>query len=128
MKGVAGTTDRREPCSVLPRPLSNIVQRRGVRIRVEGRADRENWPAGRRRFRGQSQQLAEHLSDEALTGRELDVLRHVKNGDRNRDIAENLFVSEHTIKIHVKHILEKLGANDRTHAVTVAARRGFIHF
>jgi DNA-binding NarL/FixJ family response regulator len=71
-------------------------------------------------------QLAEHLSDEQLTSRELDVLRHVTEGSRNRDIAERLFVSEHTVKIHIKHILEKLGASDRTHAIAIAARRGFI--
>jgi DNA-binding NarL/FixJ family response regulator len=72
--------------------------------------------------------LAEHFSDEPLTGRELDVLRHVTEGNRNRDIAKRLFVSEHTIKIHIKHILEKLGASDRTHAIAIASRRGFIHF
>ena len=72
--------------------------------------------------------LAEHFSDEPLTGRELDVLRHVTEGNRNRVIAKRLFVSEHTIKIHIKHILEKLGASDRTHAIAIASRRGFIHF
>lgn len=71
--------------------------------------------------------LAEHLSDEKLTNRELDVLTHVKEGNRNRDIAERLFLSEHTVKVHLKHILGKLGASDRTHAITIAARRGFIH-
>jgi DNA-binding NarL/FixJ family response regulator len=71
--------------------------------------------------------LAEHLSDEKLTTRELDVLTHVKEGNRNRDIADRLFLSEHTVKVHLKHILDKLGANDRTHAITIAARRGFIH-
>jgi DNA-binding NarL/FixJ family response regulator len=71
--------------------------------------------------------LVEHLSDEKLTTRELDVLTHVKEGNRNRDIAERLFLSEHTVKVHLKHILGKLGASDRTHAITIAARRGFIH-
>jgi DNA-binding NarL/FixJ family response regulator len=85
--------------------------------------------SGRKRVHPEiASHLAEHLSDEPLTNRELDVLRHVKDGNRNRDIAERLFVSEHTVKIHVKHILEKLGAVDRTHAVAIAARRGFIHF
>ena len=72
-------------------------------------------------------QLAEHISDEQLTSREIDVLRQVIEGNRNRDIAERLFVSEHTVKTHLKHILGKLGASDRTHAITIAARRGFIH-
>jgi DNA-binding NarL/FixJ family response regulator len=70
--------------------------------------------------------LAEHLSDEVLTEREKDVLKHVAGGNRNRDIAERLFISEETVKVHVKHIMEKLGANDRTEAVTIALRRGII--
>jgi DNA-binding NarL/FixJ family response regulator len=70
--------------------------------------------------------LAEHLSDEALTAREIDVLKHVAGGNRNRDIAERLYISEETVKVHVKHIMEKLGANDRTQAVAIAVRRGII--
>jgi DNA-binding NarL/FixJ family response regulator len=71
-------------------------------------------------------QLAEHLSDEALTAREIDVLRHIAGGNRNRDIAERLYISEETVKVHVKHIMEKLGASDRTQAVAIAVRRGII--
>ena len=71
-------------------------------------------------------QLAEHLSDEALTPREIDVLRHVSGGNRNRDIAERLFISEETVKVHIKHIMEKLGATDRTQAIAIAVRRGII--
>ena len=71
-------------------------------------------------------QLVEHISDEQLTTREIEVLRQVIEGNRNRDIAERLFVSEHTVKTHLKHILGKLGASDRTHAMTIAARRGII--
>jgi DNA-binding NarL/FixJ family response regulator len=70
--------------------------------------------------------LAEHMSDEALTAREIDVLRHVAGGNRNRDIAERLYISEETVKVHVKHIMEKLGASDRTQAVAIAVRRGII--
>jgi DNA-binding NarL/FixJ family response regulator len=70
--------------------------------------------------------LAEHYSDEALTGREIDVLRHIGGGNRNRDIAERLFISEETVKVHIKHIMEKLGATDRTQAVAIAVRRGII--
>jgi DNA-binding NarL/FixJ family response regulator len=70
--------------------------------------------------------LAEHLSDEALTPREIDVLRHIGGGNRNRDIADRLFISEETVKVHIKHIMEKLGATDRTQAITIAVRRGII--
>lgn len=70
--------------------------------------------------------LAEHVSDAALTERERDVLTHLAGGNRNRDIAERLFISEDTVKVHVKHIMEKLGAIDRTEAVTIALRRGII--
>ncbi len=83
--------------------------------------------AGKKRVPAElAAQLAEHLSDEALTEREVDVLRHVAGGNRNRDIAERLFISEETVKVHVKHIMEKLGANDRTQAVAIAVRRGII--
>jgi len=71
-------------------------------------------------------ELAEHLSDEALTPREVEVLRHVADGNRNKDIAERLFISEETVKVHVKHVMEKLGASDRTEAVAIAIRRGII--
>jgi DNA-binding NarL/FixJ family response regulator len=71
--------------------------------------------------------LAEHLGEEALTARELDVLRELAGGNRNRDIAQRLFISEETVKVHVKHILEKLSAKDRTDAVAIALRRGIIH-
>ena len=71
--------------------------------------------------------LAEHLGDELLTERERDVLRHVATGSRNRDIGERLLISEETVKVHIKHIMEKLGASDRTEAVTIAVRRGIIH-
>jgi DNA-binding NarL/FixJ family response regulator len=70
--------------------------------------------------------LAEHYSDEALTGREVEVLAQVAGGNRNRDIAEKLFITEETVKVHVKHIMEKLGAADRTQAVAIAVRRGII--
>jgi DNA-binding NarL/FixJ family response regulator len=70
--------------------------------------------------------LAEHLSDEDLTGREIDVLRHIASGNRNRDIAEKLSISEETVKVHIKHIMDKLGASDRTQAVAIGVRRGII--
>jgi DNA-binding NarL/FixJ family response regulator len=71
-------------------------------------------------------ELAEHLSDEALTAREIDVLSRVAGGNRNRDIAEQLSISEETVKVHMKHLMEKLGASDRTQAVAIAIRRGII--
>lgn len=70
--------------------------------------------------------LAEHLGEEALTARELEVLQQVASGHRNRDIAGRLFITEETVKVHVKHIMEKLGAKDRTEAVAIALRRGII--
>jgi DNA-binding NarL/FixJ family response regulator len=71
-------------------------------------------------------QLAEHVSDDNLTAREVEVLRQVSGGNRNRDIAEILHISEETVKVHVKHIMEKLGARDRTQAIAIAVRRGII--
>ena len=72
-------------------------------------------------------QLVEHMGDEALTAREVEVLKSLAEGNRNKDIGERLFISEETVKVHIKHIMEKLGANDRTQAVAIAVRRGIIH-
>jgi DNA-binding NarL/FixJ family response regulator len=71
-------------------------------------------------------QITEHLGEEALTPREIEVLRQVAGGNRNKEIAERLFISEETVKVHVKHVMEKLGASDRTQAVAIAVRRGII--
>jgi len=71
-------------------------------------------------------QLAEHMSEEGLTAREVEVLRRVAGGNRNRDIADLLFISEETVKVHIKHIMEKLGAKDRTQAIAIGVRRGII--
>ncbi|HEY2963395.1 MAG TPA: response regulator transcription factor [Pyrinomonadaceae bacterium] len=71
-------------------------------------------------------QLAEHMSDETLTEREIEVLQEVAGGNKNREIADRLFISEETVKVHIKHIMEKLGAADRTQAVTIGVRRGII--
>ena len=73
-----------------------------------------------------AEQIAEHFGEEFLTVREIEVLRLVGGGNRNRDIAERLFISEETVKVHVKHIMEKLAASDRTEAVSIALRRGII--
>jgi DNA-binding NarL/FixJ family response regulator len=83
--------------------------------------------AGKKRVPSEiAAQLAEHLGDEALTPREIEVLQRIAGGNRNRDIAEQLFISEETVKVHIKHIMEKPGANDRTQAVAIAVRRGII--
>ena len=83
--------------------------------------------AGKKRIPQEiAEHLAEHVSDEALTPRERDVLQHVAGGNRNRDIAEQLSISEETVKVHIKHIMEKLGARDRTEAVAIGVRRGII--
>ena len=83
--------------------------------------------AGRKRIPPEvAAQLAEHMGEEALTARELEVLQQVAGGNRNRDVAGLLFIAEETVKVHVKHIMEKLGAKDRTEAVAIALRRGII--
>ena len=71
--------------------------------------------------------LAEHMDDEALTEREVEVLRCVAEGNRNREIGACLFIAEETVNVHLKHIMSKLGTNDRTQSVTIAAKRGIIN-
>jgi DNA-binding NarL/FixJ family response regulator len=70
--------------------------------------------------------MAEHHGDDALTGREIEILRQVAAGNANKMIADNFSISEQTVKAHMRNILSKLGANDRTHAVTIALQRGII--
>ena len=70
--------------------------------------------------------LAEHLGDDDLTARELDVLRLIRDGHRNKQIADQLTISENTVNFHIKNLVDKLQANDRTHAVTIALRRGLL--
>jgi len=84
--------------------------------------------AGKRKIPAEiAAHLAEHYSDDALTQREVEVLQQVAGGNRNRDIAVNLFITEETVKVHIKHIMEKLRAIDRTQAVAIGVRRGIIH-
>src|SRR5215813_7306213 len=71
-------------------------------------------------------EIAEHHSDDALTEREIEVLRLVAAGNANKIVAHHLAISEETVKAHMRSILSKLGANDRTHAVTIALKRGII--
>src|SRR5713226_10510847 len=70
--------------------------------------------------------LAEHMGEEGLTAREVEVLQQIAGGNRNQDIAQRLFISEETVKVHIKHIMEKLEASDRTQAVAIGIRRGII--
>lgn len=70
--------------------------------------------------------LAEHIGSEVLTPREVEVLALVAEGYKNAEIAGCLFISEETVKVHVKHVMEKLGASDRTRAVSIALRRGIV--
>jgi len=83
--------------------------------------------AGRKRIPpGIAAQIAEHATDTTLTRRELEVLQLIATGNPNKLVADKLSVTEDTIKMHVKSILSKLGANDRTHAVTIALKRGIM--
>lgn len=81
---------------------------------------------GRRRIQSEiAQNLAEHIDSDRLSPREIDVLRFVASGCSNKLVADNLLITEETVKGHMKNIMGKLGANDRTHAVFIALRRGF---
>ena len=70
--------------------------------------------------------LAEHMGEGTLSDREVEVLALVAAGNRNRDIGEQLCIAEETVKTHLRHILEKVGAKDRTEAIAIAVRRGII--
>jgi DNA-binding NarL/FixJ family response regulator len=70
--------------------------------------------------------IAEHMGEEDLTVRELEVLRLIRDGHRNKQIADQLHIAETTVNFHIKNLVDKLGANDRTHAVTIAVRRGLL--
>jgi len=70
--------------------------------------------------------IAEHLGEEQLTPRELEVLRLIRDGRRNKQIADKLCIAETTVNFHIKNLVDKLQANDRTHAVTIAVRRGML--
>jgi DNA-binding NarL/FixJ family response regulator len=74
-----------------------------------------------------AQTLAEHFGTEVLSRREIEVLTRIAEGNRNKDIGMQLSISEETVKAHVRHILEKLHARDRTQAVSIGIRRGIIH-
>jgi len=71
-------------------------------------------------------EMAEHHADDALTDREIEILRQVASGNANKIVADNLHISEDTVKAHLRSIFSKLDARDRTHAVTIALKRGII--
>ena len=96
-------------------PLDELV---GVIRKVH--AGRRHLPAG------VAENLAVYVGGDPLTEREVEVLSRVAEGDRNRDIGQRLGISEDTVKVHVKRIMEKLGAKDRTQAVSIGIRRGVI--
>ena len=70
--------------------------------------------------------LVAHLGDESLSARELEVLRLIRDGSKNKEIASKLEITETTVNFHIKNLVGKLQANDRTHAVTIAIRRGIL--
>jgi DNA-binding NarL/FixJ family response regulator len=83
--------------------------------------------AGQKRIPAEvAAQVADHLADDSLTAREIDVLKLIALGNANKIVADKLSITEETVKGHVKSILSKLGANDRTHAVTIGLKRGII--
>jgi DNA-binding NarL/FixJ family response regulator len=84
--------------------------------------------AGQKRLSSEvAAEVAEHAIDDAVTPREADVLRLIASGNANKQIAAKLSLTEETVKSHIRHIMAKLGANDRTHAVTIGLKRGIIH-
>jgi DNA-binding NarL/FixJ family response regulator len=97
-------------------PLEEIVQ---VIRKVHG--GRKHLPAEI------AANLVEHFDGDALSEREIEVLKRMAEGDRNRDIGVCLSISEETVKVHIRHIMDKLGAKDRTQAVAIGLRRGVIH-
>lgn len=83
--------------------------------------------AGKRRVPPEvAARLAEHLGEDSLTSRELDVLRLIRDGYHNKQIADQLAIAETTVNFHIRNLVGKLGANDRAHAVTIALRRGLL--
>jgi DNA-binding NarL/FixJ family response regulator len=83
--------------------------------------------AGKKRIQTElAARMVEHMGEERVTAREIQVLENVAAGQHNREIGERLFITEDTVKVHLRHIMAKLGARDRTHAVAIANRRGVV--
>ncbi len=101
--------------------LKSMVRRELIDTIHDARAGR------RRRIPTEvAEDIAAHLVDDALSARETEVLGHVATGCSNKQVGQQLAISEETVKAHMKNILCKLGVRDRTHAVTVALRRGIL--
>jgi DNA-binding NarL/FixJ family response regulator len=84
--------------------------------------------AGQKRLSAEvAAEIAEHATNDALTPREVDVLRLLAKGNANKEIGAQLSLTEETVKSHIRSILAKLGANDRTHALAIGLKRGIIH-
>ncbi len=90
-------------------------------------AIRAVWQGGKHVPAAIAQRLVDHIKDDAISGREVQVLLLVAKGKRNKEIAAELSIAEDTVKMHVRNIFSKLNVTDRTEAVTVALRRGIIH-
>jgi DNA-binding NarL/FixJ family response regulator len=83
---------------------------------------------GRRHIQPEvAMRLAEHVGEEPLTPKELAILELIRDGHRNKQIADELAIAETTVNFHIRNLVDKLQANDRTHAVTIALRRGILH-
>lgn len=96
-------------------------------LRKELAATIRSVHAGQKRIPPEvASEIAQHHMDDALTEREIEVLRQVAAGNANKIVADHLAISEETVKAHMRNILSKLSANDRTHAVTIALKRGII--
>jgi DNA-binding NarL/FixJ family response regulator len=116
------------PANLLDHPTSARV------LAAYGRRDRElaqTWqrpaPAAQPECAADvATRLAEHIGDENLTDREMQILKLIQSGFRNKQIADQLLVAESTVNFHIKNIVDKLHARDRTHAVMIALRRGLV--
>jgi len=127
----AVATDKRRITRAAPGPaVGNIENSRCIAEDYRRLADRASRVVGSRTypFRGicVAVGIAEHHSDDLLTDREIDVLQLVAMGKANKTVADELSISDETVKSHMKSIMAKLSANDRTHAVTIAMKRGIL--
>ena len=119
---------------ILGNPRAKRTQQAGARgyllkgnVRTELLEAIRTVHAGRKRIPPEiAAVLADHAAEDSLSSREIDVLRLIGAGNANKQIADRLAIGETTVKNHISNILSKLGANDRSHAVTIALKRGII--
>ncbi|UWZ85171.1 response regulator transcription factor [Occallatibacter riparius] len=143
MNGIAAISEIREQCPsariiVLTTYLGDVQAERALKAGAQAfllkatlRTDLldciRDVNQGKRRVHADvASEMAAHFGGDLLTAREIEVLQQVASGKSNRMVADYLEISEDTVKTHIRSILDKLGANDRTHAVTIALRRGFL--